>query len=418
MSQNTNKDSFHSNGNRKYVSRSKSAGERFSYASPSFSYRKRAAVDNEEEEATSSSSPTNIYPHARSQLRDHHLEKIGSKHLPLIPSSGENGKNGDNNIADNQTLRPGSILEDTRRATCSPVSMSSNASSTDSVSADYPYSGASGGGSRSASDVNGQSMSYLGGSSPTLTTDSDDSGSSNGGAPSADHTVAPPGTPLKRLRLSSESSGGSPINFTRRESVSSQRSSSALLGETLQQRRSSSNNVGVENTGAGSDAEREAPDGRKRRFLKTADILRKSGLLHVTLKTADLIKANEILDKEIAQFKREVQELMNKVSNPSTTGSEKERVDTLTDAEQSDSEENADDVTVDYQDDEKEEEKEESVENRASNVVVRSKKHHRCAKYGGGDEVKDNKSVISYKSLDSGMGTSVISDDAAMENQF
>lgn len=41
----------------------------------------------------------------------------------------------------------------------------------------------------------------------------------------------------------------------------------------------------------------------KRRFERTADMLAKSGLLEITMKTADLIRSNQQAQRELDQLK-------------------------------------------------------------------------------------------------------------------
>merc|ERR1719356_2233136 len=53
------------------------------------------------------------------------------------------------------------------------------------------------------------------------------------------------------------------------------------------------------------------------RFERTADMLAKSGLLEITMKTADLIRSNQQAQRELEQLKVEVDEFTKSVlSNP------------------------------------------------------------------------------------------------------
>lgn len=56
---------------------------------------------------------------------------------------------------------------------------------------------------------------------------------------------------------------------------------------------------------------------RKRRFNRTRDALERSGLMGITMKTADLLKSNETLERDIEKLKRETEQLLQAVlKNP------------------------------------------------------------------------------------------------------
>ncbi len=56
---------------------------------------------------------------------------------------------------------------------------------------------------------------------------------------------------------------------------------------------------------------------RKRRFNRTRDALERSGLMGITMKTADLLKSNETLERDIDKLKRETEQLLQAVlKNP------------------------------------------------------------------------------------------------------
>ena len=167
--------------------------------------------------------------------------------------------------------------------------------------------------------------------------------------------------------------------------------------------------------------------------MKTADVLKKSGLLQVTLVTADLIKANEILDKEIQAFKKEVAELIANIKMKRAKGEEEE--------------EEEEEVALDSDEKMKGAAQMEKREMAQMRNKPRAILYHQCPKHGAGgrrdvemeteeDEEKgedeeedeeedereekqgleraDNKSSVSYQSRDSGMGSSVISEDGAL----
>ena len=46
---------------------------------------------------------------------------------------------------------------------------------------------------------------------------------------------------------------------------------------------------------------------RRQRLAKTANLLNKSGLLGITLRTAELLRKNKQLEKDLAQFRREAE---------------------------------------------------------------------------------------------------------------
>ena len=52
---------------------------------------------------------------------------------------------------------------------------------------------------------------------------------------------------------------------------------------------------------------------RKKRFNRTRDALESSGLMGITMKTADLLKKNESLEKEILKLKRETESLLKAI---------------------------------------------------------------------------------------------------------
>ena len=54
---------------------------------------------------------------------------------------------------------------------------------------------------------------------------------------------------------------------------------------------------------------------RKRRFERTKDALEQSGLLEITMKTAELIKSNRTLDSDISELKKSSQEFLRSVLN-------------------------------------------------------------------------------------------------------
>ena len=56
-------------------------------------------------------------------------------------------------------------------------------------------------------------------------------------------------------------------------------------------------------------------DARRKRFLRTKEVLAKSGLLDVTMKTASLLGENKMLQTEIEQLKQQVSELLKSVSH-------------------------------------------------------------------------------------------------------
>lgn len=59
------------------------------------------------------------------------------------------------------------------------------------------------------------------------------------------------------------------------------------------------------------------PVGKWKRFIKTADALQKSGLMDVTMKTAELLKRNNELKKEIANLHEEtVAFIVDVLNNP------------------------------------------------------------------------------------------------------
>ncbi len=65
------------------------------------------------------------------------------------------------------------------------------------------------------------------------------------------------------------------------------------------------------------DAARGNNKERKYRFLKTREALENSGLMGVTIKTANLVKNNEILEKKLAELKRDTQKLLKAIQqNP------------------------------------------------------------------------------------------------------
>ena len=55
------------------------------------------------------------------------------------------------------------------------------------------------------------------------------------------------------------------------------------------------------------------PDLRRKRFLRTRQALEKSGLLEITMQTANLINENKVLDNEIEQLKRDTELLLRSV---------------------------------------------------------------------------------------------------------
>jgi len=65
---------------------------------------------------------------------------------------------------------------------------------------------------------------------------------------------------------------------------------------------------------------RAAPE-KTARFERTADMLAKSGLLEITMKTADLIRSNQQAQRELNQLKVEVDEFTKSVlANPENQG--------------------------------------------------------------------------------------------------
>jgi len=64
-----------------------------------------------------------------------------------------------------------------------------------------------------------------------------------------------------------------------------------------------------------------APE-KRARFERTAEMLAKSGLLEITMKTADLIRSNQQAQQELNALKVEVEEFVQSVlENPENTGS-------------------------------------------------------------------------------------------------
>ncbi|XP_042211537.1 CLOCK-interacting pacemaker-like [Homarus americanus] len=56
---------------------------------------------------------------------------------------------------------------------------------------------------------------------------------------------------------------------------------------------------------------------RRRRFLRTAQVLRQSGLLNITMKTAELLRKNQVLQREIENLQRETRTfVLSVLSNP------------------------------------------------------------------------------------------------------
>jgi len=65
-----------------------------------------------------------------------------------------------------------------------------------------------------------------------------------------------------------------------------------------------------------SDPNQLAPE-KRARFERTADMLAKSGLLDITMKTADLIRSNQQAQNELIQLKTEIEQFTKSVlSNP------------------------------------------------------------------------------------------------------
>ena len=52
---------------------------------------------------------------------------------------------------------------------------------------------------------------------------------------------------------------------------------------------------------------------RRKRFNRTRDALEKSGLMGITMKTADLLKSNESLEQEILELKKETETLLQSI---------------------------------------------------------------------------------------------------------
>ncbi|KAG0722713.1 CLOCK-interacting pacemaker [Chionoecetes opilio] len=62
---------------------------------------------------------------------------------------------------------------------------------------------------------------------------------------------------------------------------------------------------------------RESYTSRKKRFMRTAEALRQSGLLDITMKTADLLRKNQELQREIEDLQRQTKKFVRSVlSNP------------------------------------------------------------------------------------------------------
>lgn len=57
----------------------------------------------------------------------------------------------------------------------------------------------------------------------------------------------------------------------------------------------------------------ESSDGRKQRYLKTASALRQSGLLDITMKTADLLRKNQELQRSIEALQQETRDFVTSV---------------------------------------------------------------------------------------------------------
>ena len=56
---------------------------------------------------------------------------------------------------------------------------------------------------------------------------------------------------------------------------------------------------------------------KRARFERTADMLAKSGLLDITMKTAELIRSNQQAKNELMQLKLEIDQFVQKVlANP------------------------------------------------------------------------------------------------------
>ncbi|KAK4295337.1 hypothetical protein Pmani_032093 [Petrolisthes manimaculis] len=62
---------------------------------------------------------------------------------------------------------------------------------------------------------------------------------------------------------------------------------------------------------------RESYESRRKRFLRTAEALRQSGLLNITMKTADLLRKNQELQREIENLQQETKTfVLSVLSNP------------------------------------------------------------------------------------------------------
>ena len=87
--------------------------------------------------------------------------------------------------------------------------------------------------------------------------------------------------------------------------------------------------IGPRTSGATS---KEEMNMRRQRFLRTQDALQKSGLMGITMKTADLMKNNWLLGKEIEELKKQTAEMIKSIfSNPDNQKLRNEILQEMTD---------------------------------------------------------------------------------------
>ena len=66
-------------------------------------------------------------------------------------------------------------------------------------------------------------------------------------------------------------------------------------------------------TVSGSSTCSDNTDIKRRRFMRTREALERSGLLNITMRTADLIKSNYVLNKQIDELKCQTAELLRSI---------------------------------------------------------------------------------------------------------
>ena len=119
-------------------------------------------------------------------------------------------------------------------------------------------------------------------------------------------------SPVKLRKISSGSAFNTPTkNGSCNDSVTNQSTSSIQDRSDTDLSDSQSSKGGVFGTNQsprGCDS-----DVKKKRYRKTQEALQGSGLLEITMKTAELIKQNANLQKEIEQFKKEAATFMQDV---------------------------------------------------------------------------------------------------------